>query len=187
VKSGNRHAGSGIAGIRDLTVYQNMVLVTLAAAATLVLIALFTPPAQAIFTEKPLTDPVKEARAQVLMRELRCLVCQNQAISESHAPLARDLRVVLRERIAAGDNDDEALDYMVQRFGDWVLLNPPFKLKTLLLWFAGPLFLLIGIGLVILFMRRQRVAAPAVEATGSSSPLDPAERIELQRALSEKE
>lgn len=147
----------------------------------------FAPAAQAIFTEKPLENPVEEARAQDLMRDLRCLVCQNQAISESQAPLARDMRVVLRERIAAGDTDTQAVNYMVERFGDWVLLNPPLKIKTLLLWFGGPLILLIGLGLVFLFMRRQRGTAPVAAASAAAAPLDATERVELQRALSEKE
>lgn len=159
---------------------------TLAAAVLMVLLSILATPASALFTEKLLQDPVQETRAQGLMKVLRCLVCQNQAISESHAPLARDMRVVLRERIAAGDTDTQAVDYMVDRFGDWVLLNPPFKTKTLLLWFGGPLIFLIGLGLVFLFMRRQRAGTPAA-AAGVSAALDPAERIELQRALSEKE
>lgn len=142
-------------------------------------------PAHAIFTEKPLENPVEEARAQDLMNDLRCLVCQNQAISESHAPLARDMRVVLRERIAAGDSDTQAVNYMVERFGDWVLLNPPFKTKTLVLWISMPVILLIGALLVFLFMRRQRTPAPA--AVGRTADLSDAERQELRRALSEKE
>ncbi|WP_417518642.1 cytochrome c-type biogenesis protein CcmH [Minwuia sp.] len=155
------------------------------ALAALAILVLTLLPAHAIFMEKPLENPAQEARAQELMKELRCLVCQNQAISESHAPLARDLRIVLRERIAAGDSDAEALDYMVQRFGDWVLLNPPFNVKTVILWFGGPFIFLVGLGLVIMFLRRQRRSAPSAN-TGVSAPLDPAERVELQRALSDK-
>ena len=88
-------------------------------------------PAWALFIETPLADPAAEARAQRLMAELRCLVCQNQSIRNSNASLARDLRLVVRERIGAGDSDEQAMAYIVKRYGDWVLLNPPFKLSTL--------------------------------------------------------
>ena len=144
-------------------------------------------PAHAIFTEKPLENPQQEARAQVLMKELRCLVCQNQAISESHAPLARDLRVVLRERIAAGDSDSEALDYMVERFGDWVLLNPPLKPKTNLLWFGVPIIFLIGATITFFYLRRRPGLSAAGGPTGASRPLTEEEQAELRRALTEKE
>ena len=158
--------------------------------AALVALALVTAlPAHAIFTEKPLEDPAKEARAQALMKELRCLVCQNQAISESNAPLARDLRVVLRERLAAGDSDSEALDFMVERFGDWVLLDPPFKAKTLILW-LGPLLILIPGAVIAFFYLRRRgpfAAAAGGGVPAGSRPLDDGERQELQRALSERE
>jgi len=150
----------------------------------LLAVMLLSGTAQAIFTEQPLSDPSEEARAQHLMKELRCLVCQNQAISESHAPLARDLRVVLRERIAAGDSDTAALDYMVQRYGDWVLLDPPFKMKTLILW-LGPLIILIP-GLIIVFVFLRRRSSPL--ATASVAPaLDTAEQEELKRALTDRE
>lgn len=140
-------------------------------------------PANAIFTEKPLENPKQEARAQHLMKELRCLVCQNQAISESHAPLARDLRVLLRERIAAGDTDQEALDFMVARYGDWVLLDPPINAKTYILWF-GPLLILIpGFIISAIYLRRRRAAA---KAGANDAPLTDAERAELDRALSDQ-
>ncbi|PJK31022.1 cytochrome c-type biogenesis protein [Minwuia thermotolerans] len=144
----------------------------------------FAMPALAIFTEKPLEDPQKEARAQELMKELRCLVCQNQAISESHAPLARDLRVLLRERIAAGDTNEEARDYMVARYGDWVLLDTPMKATTYLLWF-GPLLILVP-GLIIsaVYLRRRRAAGRT--GGGNEAPLTEAERAELDRALSDQ-
>lgn len=148
---------------------------------------LLSIPAHAIFTEKPLENPQQEARAQVLMKELRCLVCQNQAISESHAPLARDLRVVLRERIAAGDSDSEALDYMVERFGDWVLLNPPLKPKTYLLWFGVPIIFLIGATITFFYLRRRPELSTAGGPAGASRPLTEEEQAELRRALTEKE
>lgn len=156
-------------------------------AAILTAAFLLAVPAHAIFTEKPLENPTEEARAQELMKDLRCLVCQNQAISESGAPLARDMRVVLRERIAAGDSDEQAVNYMVDRFGDWVLLNPPFKAKTLVLWISMPVILLVGAILVFLFLRRQRGAGAVGMATARAAPLSEQEQSELRRALSEKD
>lgn len=150
----------------------------------LVLAVMVTTSAQAIFTEERLKDPAQEARAQELMKELRCLVCQNQAISESHASLARDLRELLRERIAAGDTDQEALDFMVARYGDWVLLDPPIKVKTYILWF-GPLLILIpGLFISAAYLRRRRAAGRA--GGGSEAPLSDAERAELDRVLSDQ-
>ena len=153
----------------------------------LLLVLLFcvlSVPASAVQPDEILKDPTLEARAREVGKELRCLVCQNQAISESHAPLARDLRVVLRERIAAGDSDTAALDYMVQRYGDWVLLDPPFKMKTLILW-LGPLIILIP-GLIIVFVFLRRRSSPL--ATASVAPaLDTAEQEELKRALTDRE
>lgn len=139
-------------------------------------------PAAAIFTEKPLPDPAQEARAQELMQELRCLVCQNQAISESHAPLAHDLRVLLRERIAAGDTNEEALDFMVQRYGDWVLLDPPLKPKTYVLWFGVPVIFLVGLVITFFYLRRR----PEAASRARTEPLSEAERAEIERALGER-
>ncbi len=139
-------------------------------------------PAWAVFIDTPLEDPAAEARAQRLMEELRCLVCQNQSIRDSAAGLARDLRLVVRERIGAGDSDAEAMDYIVERYGDWVLLNPPFKLSTLGLW-AGPFVLLalagLGVALLVRRRRRQPTAAPA--------PLDAGETAELADILDDAE
>ena len=99
--------------------------------------------------EKQLEDPVAEARAQQVMKQLRCLVCQNQSIVDSDAGLAKDLRVIVRERIIAGDSDEQVLSYMTSRYGDWVLLKPPFDGATIILWLS-PLFLLL-IGFYIIF------------------------------------
>ena len=95
----------------------------------------------AVAVDPPMDDLALEARAQALFADLRCLVCQNQSISDSNADLARDLRMIVRERIAAGDSDIEAKSYLVDRYGDWVLLKPPVKAATWILWF-GPLVLL---------------------------------------------
>ena len=112
--------------------------------------------------EKQLEDPAAEARAQQVMKQLRCLVCQNQSIVDSDAGLAKDLRVIVRERIIAGDSDEQVLSYMTSRYGDWVLLKPPFDGATIILWLS-PLFLLL-IGFYIIFRnqknRQEIIAAP---------------------------
>ncbi|MDF1719284.1 MAG: cytochrome c-type biogenesis protein CcmH [Minwuia sp.] len=144
------------------------------------MLVLFSLPALAIFTEKLLPDTEQEARAQELMRDFRCLVCQNQAISESHADLARDMRVIVRERIIAGDDDDAVRQYFVTRYGDWVLLDPPLNSKTIFLWAGGGLILLIGAALVYFRMRR----APKVTAGHLS--LSATEKDELERLMREQ-
>ena len=125
-----------------------------------VLFALFAPGAAfAVRPDEMLKDPALEARARHLSEELRCMVCQNQSIDDSEAPLAHDLRVLVRQRLEAGDSDRQVLDYLVSRYGDFVLLKPPFKLETLLLWGLPPLTLLIGLaGLVVMSRRRKSLA-----------------------------
>jgi cytochrome c-type biogenesis protein CcmH len=114
--------------------------------------------ARAIQPGEMLADPALEARARAVGKELRCPVCQNQSIDDSDADLAHDLRVLVRQRILAGDSDAEAKRYIVDRYGDFVLLNPPLKLETIVLW-IGPLgFLLGAIGLAATFYRRRRVS-----------------------------
>ena len=98
-------------------------------------------PAHAVQPDEIMTDPAKEARARDLSRELRCMVCQNQSIDDSDAPLARDLRLLVRERIAAGDSDRQVMDFLVARYGEFVLLKPRFEPHTLLLWLLPPLAL----------------------------------------------
>jgi cytochrome c-type biogenesis protein CcmH len=117
-----------------------------------------------------LVDPVAEARARRLMEELRCLVCQNQSINDSDAALAEDLRHIVRERIKAGDSDAAVKAYLVQRYGNWVLLNPPFAPATWGLW-LGPLIML-GVGGIFYARRTGRSSAPLV-------PLSEAERRAL--------
>jgi cytochrome c-type biogenesis protein CcmH len=112
-------------------------------------------PAAAQHLEDRLADPAQEARARELSRELRCLVCQNQSIEDSNAPLARDLRHIVRERVVAGDSDKAVLDYLVQRYGEWVLLKPRFNARTLLLWLGPALLLILGGGIVFMLYRRQ--------------------------------
>ncbi len=111
------------------------------------------------FAVKPdeiLKDPALEARARVLSQELRCMVCQNQSIDDSDAPLARDLRLLVRERLEKGDSDKQVLDFLVARYGNFVLLKPPVEPATFLLWGLSPLVLIVGIGALVVMARRRR-------------------------------
>ncbi len=116
-------------------------------------------PALAVQPDEVLPDPVLEGRARALSAELRCLVCQNQSIDDSNAPLARELRLLLRERLVAGDTDREVLDFLVARYGQFVLLKPQFNATTALLWIAPPLLVIGGAILAIRVVRR-RSAGP---------------------------
>ena len=109
----------------------------------------------AVEPSERLADPALEERARALSQELRCLVCQNQSIDESNADLAHDLRVLLRKRLLAGDTDRQVLDYVVARYGQFVLLDPPFEPATYLLWLTPPL-LLLGTGILLLIRARCR-------------------------------
>jgi cytochrome c-type biogenesis protein CcmH len=112
-------------------------------------------PALAVQPDEIMADPVKESRARDLSRELRCMVCQNQSIDDSEAPLARDLRLLVRERIAAGDSDVQVMDFLVARYGEFVLLKPRLKSHTLLLWLLPP-FAFIGGGMALWAHNRRR-------------------------------
>ena len=118
-------------------------------------------PAAAVEPGEVLDDPVLERRARDISRNLRCLVCQNQSIDDSNADLARDLRVLVRERLVAGDSDSAALDFIVARYGDYVLLNPPFKGSTYVLWIGPGVILAFGAAALALFFRRRKIEAPA--------------------------
>jgi cytochrome c-type biogenesis protein CcmH len=114
---------------------------------------------QAIFAMTPdemLKDPVLEHRARVLSQELRCMVCQNQSIDDSDAPLAKDLRLLVRERLVKGDSDRQVLDFLVSRYGSFVLLKPPLEISTLLLWGLPPVTLLAGIVALLIMARRRK-------------------------------
>jgi cytochrome c-type biogenesis protein CcmH len=115
-------------------------------------------PALAVQPDEIMSDPAKESRARDLSRELRCMVCQNQSIDDSEAPLARDLRLLVRERIAAGDSDAQVMDFLVARYGEFVLLKPRLKSHTLLLWLLPP-FALVGGGLALWVHNRRRTNA----------------------------
>lgn len=128
--------------------------------------------------EKPLPDPAEEARAQNIMKQLRCLVCQNQSIVDSDAALAKDLRVIVRERMIAGDSDEDVLGYMTSRYGDWVLLKPPFDGATIILWISPLLLLLIGFYVIYRNQTQRKTAAAA-------SPLSSVEEQKLRALLDE--
>jgi len=117
-----------------------------------------SPAAFAVQPDEIMADPAKEARARDLSRELRCMVCQNQSIDDSEAPLARDLRLLVRERIASGDSDAQVIDFLVARYGEFVLLKPRVNQHTLVLWLLPPLALLGG-GLALWFYGRRRKSA----------------------------
>jgi cytochrome c-type biogenesis protein CcmH len=125
---------------------------------TLILVALLAAAhsAHAVQPDEVLSDPALEARARDLSRELRCMVCQNQSIDDSDAPLARDLRLLVRERLKAGDSDTQILDFLVARYGDFILLKPRFGGHTALLWLLPFLVLIAGAAVLLALRRRQR-------------------------------
>ena len=124
-----------------------------------VTINLVTLPVKAVQPDEVLQDPALEARARHISEGLRCLVCQNQSIDDSEAPLAKDLRVLVRERLTAGDTDQQIEDFVVARYGEFVLLKPRFTAHTLLLWLATPAMFLLALLIVVLAYRRRATAA----------------------------
>jgi len=145
----------------------------------ILLLALLPMAALAVQPDEVLSDPALELRAREISRNLRCVVCQNQSIDDSDAPLARDLRLLVRERLKAGDSDGQVYGFLVARYGDFVLLRPPVKPATWLLWF-GPAIVLVlgGIALVIWFRRRKIVAEPL--------PISEQERAQVARLLEDR-
>ncbi|ARQ00974.1 cytochrome c-type biogenesis protein [Pseudorhodoplanes sinuspersici] len=144
---------------------------------------LYAAPSSAVQPDEILPDAALEQRARHLSRELRCMVCQNQSIDDSDAPLARDLRLLVRERLKAGDSDQQVLDFLTARYGDFVLLNPPLNWRTALLW-ALPTGLLVFGGLVLLMMaRRQRGRPLATDSSGHQAPLTPEEEARITTLL----
>ena len=125
------------------------------------LLTLFMTPAFAVEPTELLPDPALEARARDIGRALRCVVCQNQSIDDSAAEVARDMRRAVRERISAGDKDEQVFAYMVARYGDYVLLKPPFKAGTWVLWLGGPIVLVVAGGLLLIAARRRKPIPPA--------------------------
>ena len=143
------------------------------------LVVLASGPALAIGAGEGLDDPLLEARARDIGKVLRCLVCQNQSIDDSNAGLAKDLRRLVRERLAAGDSDQAVKDYIVARYGDYVLLKPPFKASTYALWLGPAAILLLAGAGTALFLRRQSRGPLA------AAPLDDDERRRLESLLDE--
>lgn len=137
--------------------------------------------AHAVQPDEILSDPALEARARALSAELRCLVCQNQSIDDSNAPLARDLRLLVRERLKANDTDEQVMAYVVERYGDFVLLKPPMNSSTLILWVTPVLALLGALALAYMGVFRRNKAATA--ANNDEAPLTPEEQARLERVL----
>jgi cytochrome c-type biogenesis protein CcmH len=144
---------------------------------SLALCLLLASAAQAVQPDEVLPDPALEARARAISAGLRCLVCQNQSIDDSDAPLAKDLRLLVRERLKAGDSDQEIVDFVVARYGEFVLLKPRLSSHTLLLWLATPAVFAAALGLIWLAYRRRREAAQAL------APLSVNEERRLKRLL----
>jgi cytochrome c-type biogenesis protein CcmH len=139
------------------------------------ILMLAASPVLAVQPGEQLSDPALELRARALSTQLRCVVCQNQTIDDSDAELAHDLRVLLRQRLQAGDSDRQALAFIANRYGDYVLLKPPFKGETLLLWLGPLLVLAAGAGGVAFYLRRRRDEGAAV--------FTPSEQARLNRLL----
>lgn len=145
----------------------------------LVVLALLFPIASyAVEPDEVLDDPALEQRAREISLDLRCLVCQNQSIDDSNAPLARDLRLLVRERLEAGDTNKQVVDYVVARYGEFVLLNPRFGYHTLILWLGPPLLLLIAVLIMYRSFKRRRSSGG-----GQSTELTVAEKRRLKKLL----
>lgn len=138
-----------------------------------------TSAAHAVTPDEILPDPVLESRARAISAELRCMVCQNQSIDDSNAELAKDLRVIVRERLKAGDTDSQVLDFVVARYGEFVLLKPRLEAKTIFLWGFPIVLLLIGGGYLFLVVRRGSV--------GKTMPLSDEERLKLAALMDNNE
>ena len=135
----------------------------------------------AVQPDEMLPDPVLEARARDLSKELRCMVCQNESIDDSEAPLARDLRILVRERLKAGNTDQQVLDFLVARYGEFVLLKPPLSWHTVALWGLPPSALLIGALVIIADLRRRRRLDPMAKEVAKLSAAEESRLAELLR------
>ncbi|MEW6121387.1 MAG: cytochrome c-type biogenesis protein [Pseudomonadota bacterium] len=144
--------------------------------AWLVALCLLASPAFAVQPDEVLPDPAMEQRARDLSKELRCMVCQNQSIDDSDAPLARDLRILVRERLKAGDSNAQVLDYLVARYGEFVLMRPVFSWRNALLWGFPALVLVLGAALAASVMRRRAAAA-------APAPLSAAEEARMAQLM----
>ena len=144
----------------------------------LVALAIFTSSAHAVTPDEFLQDPALEARARAISQLLRCVVCQNQSIDDSNAPLAHDLRVIVRERLVSGDSDKQAVDFIVHRYGNFVLLNPPMQFDTLALW-LGPAFFLLIAAVGFGWYLRRRSADQATETSAALTTIEQERIAEL--------
>lgn len=126
----------------------------------LFILMLLATPVLAVQPDEILKDPVLESRARSISKELRCVVCRNENIDSSNADVARDLRLLVRERLTAGDDDTQVVDFVVARYGEYVLLKPPFSLSNVGLWAIGPLALFLGLVLAVVFIRRRPKEQP---------------------------
>jgi len=147
----------------------------------IVLLTSITAPAFAVEPDEMLSDPALEVRARALSKELRCMVCQNQSIDDSEAPLARDLRILVRERLQVGDSDRQVIDFLVARYGEFVLLRPRFSWHTALLWFGPATLLIAGACGVFVLARRYRVNFP--RTNGEQEGLTAAEAARVSEIL----
>ncbi|MDF3073790.1 MAG: cytochrome [Alphaproteobacteria bacterium] len=145
----------------------------------LLLLVLLPMAALAVQPDEVLSDPALEARAREISRNLRCVVCQNQSIDDSDAPLARDLRLLVRERLKAGDSDGQVYGFLVARYGDFVLLRPPVKPSTWLLWFGPAIVLVLGSVALVLWFRRRKAAVEPL-------PISEQERAQVSRLLEDR-
>lgn len=148
---------------------------------------LLTSPALAVQPDEMLPDPALEHRAREISKELRCVVCQNESIDESNADLARDLRLLVRDRLTKGDSNDEVVSFVVARYGDYVLLRPPFKLSTYALWFGPLLFVVLAALGAWRFYRRPASPPPEAPAAATPAPLSEAEKKRLERLLNSED
>jgi cytochrome c-type biogenesis protein CcmH len=154
-----------------------------ALASIVLVLSLLGGPALAVQPDEILKDPALEARARALSQELRCMVCQNQSIDDSDAPLAKDLRVLVRERLTAGDSDTQVIDFLVARYGEFVLLRPRVNAHTILLWLVPFGVLAAGAIGLVLFLRRRRIDDSPVPA---QFPLSADEKKRVAELLSPK-
>tara|TARA_B100001115_G_C15769070_1_gene377288 strand:+ start:172 stop:648 length:477 start_codon:yes stop_codon:yes gene_type:complete len=141
---------------------------------------IYIQPIMAVEPNERLADPLLEERARMLSQNIRCLVCQNQSIDDSNATLAKDLRVLVREKLTAGATNDEIFDFLVDRYGDFILLNPPFKPTTYVLWYGPLIFLIFGILMVVLIMKRSN-------RRSFEKPLSQEEQASLSKLLEQKD
>ena len=151
-------------------------------ALTLVVLSylIYIQPIMAVQPNERLADPLLEERARMLSQNIRCLVCQNQSIDDSNATLAKDLRALVREKLTAGATNDEIFDFLVDRYGDFILLNPPFKPSTYVLWYGPLIFLIVGLLMTVLIMKKSKRRA-------SEKPLSQEERVSLSKLLEQKD